>query len=344
MLEWMEQTMGKSWKIHWYRKPPDGYSKIAGSHSCVSILRPKTAPASHIVPMSSHSCTRCKFWLKCQPKVKERMLPGRFVRSTPQLGELETVARAIFFFTTRHQVQFDMDLWRWMRLGLRLAAPKPVWKLGVPPVPMCYQSWRDELETNAQICWGKENISPRSSGWSKSPRSIRLSLEELLPPSSDWTSFQRSKTWDSSAAPPLPMSRWSGTQRSAAPNMAATARPSSFGWNVLRRSNFEDWETLPLWLKNFWTIFRAEKTKVFSHPRFIQNIGWPYQVEFFSSTIEGLQENVLKQTFWRLALLVCPLGFPGALPTKVIWRLLRGTNLEKGEKKKRAVSELRCSL
>jgi hypothetical protein len=52
----------------------------------------------------------------------------------------------------------------------------------------------------------------------------------------------------------------------------------------------------------------------------------------------------LKQTFWRLALLVCPLGFPGALPTKVIWRLLRGTNLEKGKKKKRAVSELRCSL
>ena len=110
------------------------------------------------------------------------------------------------------------------------------------------------------------------------------------------------------------MSRWSGTQRSAAPNMVATARPSSFGWNVLRRSNFEDWETLPLWLKNFWTIFRAEKNKVFSHPKFIQNIGWPYQVEFFSSTIEGLQENVLKQTFWRLALLVCPLGFPGALP------------------------------
>lgn len=36
----------------------------------------------------------------------------------------KTVARAIFLFTTRHQVQFDMDLWRWMRLGLRLAAPQ----------------------------------------------------------------------------------------------------------------------------------------------------------------------------------------------------------------------------
>ena len=187
------------------------------------------------VPYSAHNFFGKLLWLNISPKLK---LPR------PSGNSTATKLRLNF----PPKLKDSSPSGRWTRCKFWLKCQPKVKKRRLPGkvVRSKPQNWRFPRGCSkwrqtkpAPTTCQTATFRPKIFDWSRNPRSRFPKSREAQPlPSSDRTSFRRSKTL-SSADGPLPTSHWSGIQRSNAPETQAAWHSSGFGWNIRQRSNCE---------------------------------------------------------------------------------------------------------